>query len=184
MYRIVAVVILSLLLSACNTWQRIDESSSVIETEKYTVKMPVGWVQLKVNNHLLVTRDGPDLQKIQITVSESAKAFEAIEKSSSEVLLPSELAELYIADLRKQHKNGLPSLEVLSNSPTTVDGHAGFQLLLRYKTDNGLFYNQRVTGFATKDSFYCIFYRAPELHYYALDDTSFDEVVHDFKMKI
>jgi hypothetical protein len=184
MYRIVTAVMLSFLLSACNTWQRIDESSSVIETDQYRVTMPMGWVQLKVNNHLLVTRDGPDLQKIEITVSESSKAFAAIEKGSSEELLPSELAELYIADLRKQHKNGLPSLEVLSNAPATVDGHDGFQLMLRYRADNGLFYNQRVTGFAAKDAFYCIFYRAPALHYYALDDTQYDEVLHGFKMKI
>jgi len=183
MYRIVSTVILSFLLSACNTWQRIDASNAFIETDKYSVAVPAGWVQLKADNYLLVTRDGPDLQKIQITVSEAGKAFTAIEKSSSEQLLPSELAELYIADLRKQHKNGLPSLEVLSNTPATVDGHDGFDLMLRYKSDNGLLYKQRVTGFAAEDAFYCLYYRAPALHYYALDNTQYAEILAGFKMR-
>jgi len=184
MLRITSAIILSFLLTACNTWQRIDASSTLVETDQYSVVMPVGWVQLQVGEHLLVTRDGPDLQKIQITVSEADKAFAAIEKSSSESLLPSELAELYIANLRKQHDNGLPSLEVVTNQPATVDGRSGFELMLRYKSDNGLWYQQRVTGFAVGDVFYSIVYRAPALHYYALDDRQYGEVLAAFKAKL
>lgn len=184
MCRIVSIILLSVLLSACNTWQRIDASSSHVETDRYSVTVPVGWVQLKVGNHLLITRDGPDLQNIRISVAEAEKAFAAIEKDASEALLPSELAELYIANLRKQHKNGLPSLEIVSNRPAAVDGHNGFELMLRYKSDNGLWYNQKVTGFATGNAFYSIVYRAPALHYYARDDRQYSEVLAGFRMKL
>ena len=184
MLRIACMLMLSFLLTACNTWQRIDASHTQVETDQYSVVVPVGWVQLKVGDHFLITRDGPDLQKIQITVSEAEKAFAAIEKPASESLLPSELAELYVADLRKQHKNGLPSLEVVTNRPATVDGRPGFELLLRYKSDNGLWYQQRVTGFAVGDAFCSIVYRAPALHYYALDDRQYGEVLAAFRMKL
>jgi len=76
-------------------------------------------------------------------------------------MLPSELADLAIAELRAGQEQKLPSLEVLSNAPAEIGGHNGFALHLRFQTDQGLRMELLMRGFVDQRGFYLLTYRAP-----------------------
>ena len=105
---------------------------------------------------LYESKDGVLLQLISIQFRQHKNAFEKIEKDSSATLLPSELAELTIAELKATQDEGLPSLEVLRNAPLELVGHTGFDIHLRYKTDAGLRMDMLLRGFADESGFYLL----------------------------
>ena len=96
-------------------------------------------------------------------------------------MLPSELADLAIAELRAGQEQKLPSLEVLSNAPAEIGGHNGFALHLRFQTDQGLRMELLMRGFVDQRGFYLLTYRAPTLHYFERDRPVFESLVSSFR---
>lgn len=175
-------LLLCLLLAGCNNaWVRVDSGGIDYKDAHYQLKLPLDWVRIVNNDTLVITRDGPDIQRIDIKFSPHKKAFEKLKKESTTEMLPSELAELYIADFRAQDQNGLPSLQVLSNEPATIAGNQGFQLHLQYTNAKGLEYEVLVKGFTTKDGFYVLRYAAPSLHFFERDKESYQRALNSFK---
>jgi hypothetical protein len=84
-------------------------------------------------------------------------------------MLPSELAQLTIAELKATQEDGLPSLEILRNAPVEIAGHTGFDIHLRYKTKAGLRMDTEMRGVVDEGGFYLIKYSAPTLHYFERD---------------
>ena len=111
--RITALVPVLLLAACASTWIRIDDSATHYQDAHYSVTLPAGWLQLSSDDTLILSRDGILLQLISIEYRPHAKAFEHIGKVSSPTMLPSELAELAIADFEAAQDGGLPSLEIL-----------------------------------------------------------------------
>ncbi len=98
-------------------------------------------------------------------------------------MLPAELADLYIAELRKERENGFPSLEVVANRPISISDTEGFELVMTYKSSNGLLYKRSVTGFAKDSGLFLIDYQAPVLHYYPIDHAKYESLLKSFKLK-
>jgi hypothetical protein len=153
----------------------------VFENSYYKTTLPVGWVHIAINDSLLITRDGPGIQRIEINYYEHKKAFEKLKKSSSSNMLPSELAELYISNLKAADTNGLPSLEVISNEPTEISGQQGFALHLKFTTESGLHHESLVKGFAIDKGFYVTSYIAPSLHFFKQYKEKYQVVVSHFQ---
>ena len=180
--RILALV-LALLLSGCAaTWVKVDDVGRHYQDEHYSATLPVGWLRLKSEDSLILSKDGILLQNIIIEFRPHAKAFEKIEKDSSSTMLPSELAELTVAELKATQGEGLPSLEILNNAPVELAGHTGFDIHLRYKTDAGLRMDMLLRGVVDESGFYLLRYSAPLLHYFERDRQTYESLTESLQL--
>ena len=163
-------------LSACSLWSRVETPLAKAPDNSFTVPLPIGWVRADfVKDRIIVTRDGPSLQLIEAQHFAHDKAFPKTEKISSPGLLPSELAELTLAEIRTAEE--LNGLEVIENMPATVGGHSGFRLVIKFHNSKGLAYQREIVGFANDNGFFQFVYQAPALHYFVRNKVDFDHVV-------
>jgi hypothetical protein len=178
-----AVWLLIGLLAGCATsWVRVDDVNRQYRNEFYRVTLPPGWYRYQSGDSLLLSKDGLDLQRILIQYHPHDQAFETLEKPSSVAMLPSELAELTIAEIKAGQEGGLPSMVVLDNVPMEIAGRGGFSLHLRFKTDAGLRIELLACGFVDERGFYLLMYRAPTLHYFDRDRQVFESVTESFRI--
>jgi hypothetical protein len=179
-----ALLLLSiLLLGGCaGQWIKVSNKDTLHKGNGYQVLLPNGWVKLQNQDTLLVTRDGPDLQRIQIRMAPHEKAFVQLEKASDAKQVPSELADLFMADLRKQDQDEIPSLEVLANEPVSIAGHDAFRIHVSFRTGKGLRMQAIAYGFVTNKHFVSIVYAAPTLHYFDRDRAKVDSVVNSLQL--
>lgn len=181
-YRLLIASLLAALLAGCaDSWKRVDDAGIHFTDQHYTLDLPNGWVRANVFQTLYVTRDGVGIQHISVHFAKHEKAFENTEQDADPDLLPAELADRYIAEMKTTGDNGLPSLEVLSNLPASVDGHDAFQLHLRFVNHDGLRYERIVHGFTTDAGFYTVTYQAPTLHFFERDRHAYQELLQSFK---
>ena len=178
-----SLCLLALSLAGCAaTWVRVDDADRRYSGEHYSVTLPAGWMRSEIGDSLVLSRDGLDLQRIVIEYRPHEKAFEEIEKASSSGMLPSELAELTIAELKASQEEGLPSLEILDNRPVVLAGHTGYALHLRFKTDAGLRIEVLLRGFVDEHGMYQLMYRAPTLHYFGRDREVYESVTASLQL--
>jgi hypothetical protein len=181
-WRLIMAALTLITLAGCETmWQRVDAETVAYKTGYYAVHLPLGWVRMERDEEVYVTRDGISIQRLAIERRDHDKAFEKTEQQSTADMVPSELADRYIAEFRAEDANGLPSLEILSNHPTKIDDHLGFALHLRFLSGGGLRYERLVNGFATEDGFFTIDFMAPTLYFFERDRGAFETVVRSFK---
>jgi hypothetical protein len=169
--------VLVLLLAGCaTTWVKVDDTGNHYQGKHYSATLPAGWLRQETGNSLVLSKDGVLLQHITIEYRPHEKAFKEIEKDSSSTMLPSELAELAIAELKASQDEGLPSLEILHNVPVEITGHTGFDIHLRYKTDTGLRMEMLLRGVVDDSGLYLVKYTAPTLHYFNRDLQVYDSL--------
>jgi hypothetical protein len=178
---ITSILIAALIAGCATTWARVDNANRSYQGEHYSVMLPMGWMRLQSGGNLLLSKDGVNLQRIIIEYHTHDKAFEKLKKASSATMLPSELAELTIAELKASQKDSLPSLKVISNAPVEIAGHTGFLLHLAYKTDEGLRIEILMEGYADTRGYYLITYRAPSLYYFERDRPVFETICASFR---
>lgn len=199
MKKVFVIIALALLTSGCfqpKYWTLTDDMNRVVKSKSFEMSVPENWVRLTEpktweqveidgeNQSMLletmsVTRDGIDLQLIDITRRYPEVAFPTIKKKSNANMLPPEVADLYVAELRK--RSGLERLKVLSNKPAKISGKQAFQLVMQYKNDDGLRIRIVSFGFVDETGFYTISYRAPYLYYYKRDYNAFANLVRSFR---
>lgn len=183
-HRVVLLVLVVLLASCAVTqWTRIDETNRAYKGEHFSISLPDGWLRLGGEDRLLLSKDGPDLQRIFVEYRPHENAFEQLEKDSSPMMLPSELAELTVAELKQSQEGGLPSLEILRNEPLDIAGHLGFGLHLAYRTDSGLRVEMLVRGFVDQQGLYLVIYRAPTLHFFDRDRPAFEALTASLRVR-
>ena len=175
--------VLTLLLSGCvSTWVKVDDVDRHYQGEHYSATLPVGWLRIEGEDNLILSRDGIMLQFISIQFRPHEQAFEKLEKDSSPSMLPSELAELTIAEFKATQEEGLPSLEILSNAPVEIAGRTGFGIHLRYKTDAGLRIDMLLRGVVDDSGYYLVKYSAPTLHYFERDRQTCEAVTESLQL--
>ena len=179
------LMLLLILLAGCATtaWKRVDESSRQYDIEHYSLRLPDGWMRNESTGDLVLSRDGIGLQRIIIRYRPHDKAFEKLKRSSTPEMLPSELAQLAIAEIKAGPGDGMPSLMVFSNIPFEIAGNTGFAIHLGFKTKQGLRIQVLSRGFSDAHGFYQLLYRAPALHYFEKDRETFESVVRSMRPK-
>ncbi len=180
-YKLLMMLLVGMLAGCAANWVRIDSADTQYRGAHYHVSLPAGWVRFEKDDTVLLSRDGPDLQRILIEYRAHDKGFENLKRTSSPGMLPSELADLTIAEIRATAEQKLPSLEVLSNAPVEIGGQTGFALHLRFKTEEGLRMELLIRGFVDERGFYLLTYRAPTLHYFERDRPVFESVATSFR---
>lgn len=197
MNRFILLMVIALLSGCAQTpfWTLTDEKNRVVTSKSYQFKVAEGWVRttkpvqadyLEIDGKqrtillesMRITRDGTDIHVITVTRRYPDTAFPTLKKKSNPNMLPPEVADLYVSELRK--RSGLERLTVLSNKPAKVNGKPGFQLIMQYKNDDGLRIQLATHGFVDQTGFYTISYRAPALYYYDRDYRDYMNVVNSF----
>ncbi|HEY5929259.1 MAG TPA: hypothetical protein VIU02_03020, partial [Burkholderiales bacterium] len=121
------------------------------------------------------------LQTIGVIHLKSDQAFPKTKKSASETMLPSELAELQIAEMKTETEQ-MAALKVVENEPVLLDGREGFRVRTSYFTRRGLEINRVTYGLADKSGYYRIEYVSPKLHYFDRTYGDFEKVMGTFKL--
>ena len=178
-----ASLLLAMLLSGCvSTWVKVDDSGRNYQHEQYSSTLPAGWLRIENDDGLVLSKDGILLQYISILYRPHEKAFKNTEKDTSATMLPSELAELTIAEIKAGQEEGVPSLRILRNEPVEIAGRTGFGLHLQYKTTDGLRMEMLLRGIVDEDGFYLVKYTAPTLHYFDRDRQVYEAVVKSIQL--
>lgn len=180
MKKLVALTLI-LTLAACAMWQRVDQARTEAPDKSYTVDLPLGWVRfLQDETGLTVTRDGFALNRIVVKRRDLDKAFPALKRPARADMLPSELAELQIAEAKTEAKDTV--LSVRENAPALVSGQPGYRLRLQHKNERGLLFDRVIYGLVTPRGYFTLSFSAPALHYSARDLPSFEQLVASFRL--
>ena len=182
---IALLAVLAIGATGCATpqWSTATAGSTYTDPDGgYPVNVPEGWQWVKYNTKtpLLATRDGPDLQAMRVYFRRHKDAFPNIEKESGPDMMPGDLAELFVADLREER--GIGTIDLVENAPADVSGLSGFRVELVWRNEGGLRYQAIVYGCATPRGLYVLAYNAPVLHYYERHVTDFEQSVQTFRL--
>jgi hypothetical protein len=183
MKRLVLLVVLLPALSACvPPPARVETPQTAAMDKSYTVDLPVGWIrQFTETGELLASRDGFLLQTILVEKRPLKTAFPKTKKEATATLLPSELAERAIAELKTTSEQ-LGALTVLENEPVLVSGREGFRLRVAYRNERGVEIWREVVGVTDDKRYYQLTYFAPKLYYFDKYHAEFAGTVESFKL--
>ena len=178
-----AVTIVLLSTGCVQTPTRVDVAHSEAPDKSYTVDLPVGWIkQVSFDNRkLLASRDGFLLDAIEITKHPLKEAFPKTKKAASDSMLPAELAELEIAEIKAEDQY-TAALNVLQNEPAEIGGHEGFRIQVSFKNARGLEIQRVTTGFADKAAYYQLAFQAPILYYFDAYYPEFEKTLASFQL--
>jgi hypothetical protein len=184
--RVLVLSVLTATLAGCATssaptWSSIEESARTAQIGRYSVELPGGWMQFKSDqsDRCLVSRDGTNLQLIEIVRTKPEEAFPNLKRGVPAGAPPSELAELQVANMRASQ--GWGDLKVAKNESIAIAGTTGYSLLTQFKSSRGLRYERIVVGFAEANGYYTLSYQAPTLHYFGRDRATFDALLRAFR---
>lgn len=177
-----AVLLLILNLIACSSWTLIEKPELSGPQGLYSINAPLCWVHASVKTDaIVISKDGPGLNLIEIKHYQRDKGLPLTKKKLADDLLVTEVAELFIAELKK--RVGSTTFNHLSTEPADIDGKPGFKLSLEVVNTAGLKTNALVYGLVHDKNFYYLLYRAPQLYYFERDRQAFEDVVASFTIK-
>jgi hypothetical protein len=176
------VMAMMAMLTACVPFWTHLASPTLVKDPTYSVELPSDWVRRNqtAKGNVAITHDGMGIQSIFIEQNAHAKAFPNLKKSASPTMLPSELAELQLAELKTFP--ALSNIEVLKNTPQTVSGLPGFRMHMRFKNVKGLTYEFLWLGVVNAKGYYSLNYRAPSIHYFPKHKPDFEKIVDSFRL--
>lgn len=194
--RLLVAVVLSMSMSAAcagrhATWSVVG-GKQLIDNEAIEVEWPQAWMKFtpaesddnakKEGWLLTVTRDGVGLQAIILKKRPIDQGFNNTKKKVMPGMLPQELAELVLDDMRANPN--FMDVQLLENSPSTFDGVPGYKVVVRYRNKAGLPKQTANYGCIEKGFLYMLIYDAPRRHYYPLDLPTFEAVKSSFKWNV
>jgi hypothetical protein len=183
MKRIAALIFVLLFAGCAQMPTSIETARNDGPDKSYTVDLPVGWIKQASpdNRQLLASRDGFLLEVIEISKRPLKEAFPKTKKAATDSMLPSELAELEVAEI-KSDDQFTAALTVLENEPAEIAGHEGFRVRVSYKNARGLEIQRVVDGFADKAGYYHIAFQAPMLYYFDTYYPDFQKAAASFQL--
>lgn len=149
---------------------------------RVSMPLPPEWMKRNfVEDGLVATRDGFNLQTIAITRVDPGKPLAHTKKKVTKGMRPDELAEVLLDDLRASgDANGLA---VLDTRPLAIGGSPGFRATVAFKDGWGMKVKAVICGTIVEDRAFRITYVAPARHYFEKDLATFDAAVAAFKIR-
>lgn len=149
---------------------------------RVSMPLPPDWMKRnRVEDGLVATRDGFNLQTIAITRVDPGKALAHTKKQVAKGMRPDELAEVLLDDLRASGvANGLA---VLDTRPLVIGGSPGFRTTVAFKDSWGMKVKMVICGTIVGDRGFRITYVAPARHYFDKDLATFDQAVAAFQIR-
>jgi len=146
----------------------------------FSVEIPAGWWKPQYVNKYLITKDGPFLQYVLIQQRPIDRSFKNTKKKLRKRMLPLESAGIIIDEIASDRN--IMNFKVLENTPTLVDGHAGFKILFTYKDKKGSMFKTLYYGFISDNTFFSLRYNAAMRQYYDKDIADFKQILNSFKL--
>ncbi|NTV94850.1 MAG: hypothetical protein HGA75_05470 [Thiobacillus sp.] len=174
--RILALALVAVLLASCAAWTRLDGTSRLTGPDGLSAMAPAGWMRFNLvdDRVIALTRDGLQIQTLRIEYRKHDKAFPGVKKPSNADMLPTEAAELLLADLKAD--KGLANIKLIENVPCRLAGKPGFRLHGEYRDERGAQFDLVAIGRVTQVGLAVVFYRALSTHYYPRDLKLFEQV--------
>ncbi len=174
--RTLSLALMAVLLASCATWTRLEDAR-LSGPDGLRVQAPAGWVRFNPagDRVIALTRDGMPIQTLRIEYRKHDQAFPGIRKSSDADMLPTEAAELLLADLKTNRY--LANIRIIDNVPWPVAGQPGFRFHGDYLDERGARFDLVAAGCVTKVGLLVVFYRALSAHYYPRDLPLFEQTV-------
>lgn len=129
----------------------------------------------KTVDQTIITKNGLRLDAIRIIGIDSASAFPSINQGVNDSVLPSELAELFIAEQKTVYHTN--KIDVIKSKPIDVDNKQGFIVQYKMKTPAGVEFMYSAVGIVTQNNFYAFEYRAPVVSFYESGLSGFLQLV-------
>jgi len=162
---------------------RVDSMPTQAPDKSYSVDLPIGWIKQGSpdNRTLIASRNGFLLEGMHISKRPIKEAFHRTKKAATAQMLPAELAELEIAELKSQDQF-TAALTVEQNEPAEISGREGFDLRVRFKNTRGLEIQRVVYGFVDQAEYYRLSFQAPMLYYFDKYYPDFQKAVESFQL--
>lgn len=181
MRRAALLIVLAAALAGCASWEAIESGNAKLKEDGYEITLPSGWVRVMYETQeVILTREGVMLQQIAVKSVPHNKAFPRLKKAAGEKLLPSELAELQIAETKRSSQVE-SNLEVMENEPAQIGGRTGFRVRLRFVTPRGLPFEQLLYGVCDGTNYYLMGLQAPGFYYFDAHREEFERMVATFR---
>lgn len=171
-------LLLILILAACGRWTTVG-GQYIADAQNFEADLPSGWRKLNLTTDaLLITKDGIPLQYISIKRESVEKELAHTKKKLSKEMLPYEVAELILDNLRSNSE--IMNFQLMENLPAKVNGRSGFKLTYTYQTKQGLTKKIVQYGIMLDKYYYEILYVAPARHYFEESLSTFEKVKDSF----
>ena len=158
------IVALAAALAACySVWSPATGTTKLGEI-RVEAKLPPDWMRMKGTDQIVFTRDGLSLEYIRIRRRKPADAMPHTEAELTSGMLPHEVADLALDDIRLTE--GVTNFELIENSPLTIDGRHCYRLFYSHRINSGLKVKTVELGCWTHWGLYRIEYRAAAQHYF------------------
>jgi len=183
MTRTTALIFILACAGCAQTPSRIETASNDAPDKSYTVDLPVGWIkQASPNNKkLFASRNGFLLEVIAIANRPRKEAFPKTKKGADDGILPAELAELAIAEIKGEDQF-TGALNVVENEPVEIAGHEGFRIRVSFKNARGLEIQRVVEAFTDKTGYYELAFQAPALYFFDTYYPDFQKAAASFRL--
>jgi hypothetical protein len=173
------LLVLCLSVSGCITWVKVGGPCDM-RSENFTVELPDGWRRHAATNRVIITKEGIDLQTIMIFRTPIDKKLPFTQKKISTDMLPQEVAEVVIDDLKSNQS--ISNVMVVENDPAQLSGQQGFKITYTFQTKAGLNKKGVYYGLLTGNWLYSLVYMAPQRYYFDKDLHTFENIVPSFKI--
>ncbi|MEL6871120.1 MAG: hypothetical protein AAFO81_15070 [Pseudomonadota bacterium] len=164
--RIIGLLAVMLLVPGCASYVPTTGAPVVDAQGGYRYVPPAGWYRTAFRDPrgAQYTRDGQTLQTIYTMFETHDSAFALTNKRTSADMLPQEIAEHFVAELKATLAND--TLTVTQRQPVLVAGRQGVRLAAQFRSDDGLRYGLVYYLTVTENGLLSVTYRAPALHYF------------------
>jgi len=167
-------------LPACAGWSLVEDPAIAAPDGSFGFEAPVGWMRARGGDaEVLLTREGPPVQWFEVRALPADEAFPLLGEGVPLDATPAEIAALTITEL-SAGLDPIP-LAVLERGPAAVGADEGFLVHGRYADELGVSFDLLAAGFARRNRFYRLLFRAPTLHIFDRDRFAFDRAVATFR---
>ncbi len=146
----------------------------------YRVQLPEAWMRVNLDEALLITRDGLNLQRIHVVRRELGKPLPNSKRAPRAGMEPAEIADLLSGELSASQ--GVTGVKVVESSPATLSGARGFKLVVAFKDEDGLRRKAVIYGLLGKNALWTASYQAPQRYYFEQDLATFEKAVRTFRL--
>ncbi len=175
-YWIIPVIFILVGVLACAHTDGLTKPSSY----SFTIDIPEGWRKIDNNRYLFVTKENPFLQYILVQNRPIGRSFRNTKKKIQMGMLPEEAAQIIVDELVSDQN--LANLRILANTPATIQGYEGFQILYTYNDSEGRTYKTLYYGFIKEDTFFNLRFNAADQIYFQRDINDFRRVLNSLQV--
>lgn len=161
-------------------WTELTLGNYRDNTLGFATTVPSGWMRYNYADYFLITRDGLLLNRISVERRDPHKPLEFSKKTFDLNMLPQDLAELEIDNLKSN--TNFSQFTLLQNKPTLIDTHEACFLEYTYVTEDGLRVRGKHIDLFHKKWVYRITYEAAQQHYFDASLKDFNCFLESFKL--